>query len=331
MAMPVPALLWTINLDVGYTHPASNRCLFRDLNFMLHAGELVCLMGPNGIGKSTLLRTLAGLHAPLSGSVHVPGKTIRRPDPLNIAIVLTERPESANLVCHDLVGFGRYPYMEWTAAYQSDDLRVIGKCLAAVGLAGLQNSPVRELSDGQMQMALIARALAQETPVLLLDEPSAHLDLNNRLEIMKLLRRLARSEGKAILMSTHELDLALQLADRVLLAGANEQLLQGIPEDLVLNGSFDEVFRLKGFDLKTGRLVQEASGDRAVQLSGTGHEYLWTKNALERNGIHITDNSPIRVSAAKAGALVRWTLEADSLRSEFASLEMLIQRLRGQP
>lgn len=329
--MSVPALLWTDYLDVGYSQRASFHYLFKDLNLALSPGELVCLMGPNGIGKSTLLRTLAGLHVPLSGSVHVPGGTIRKPDPLNIAVVLTERPESANLLCRDLVGFGRYPYMEWTAAYQPDDVRVIDDSLAAVGLSELRNIPVHELSDGQMQMALIARALAQQTPVLLLDEPSAHLDLNNRLEIMKLLRRLARSDGKAILMSTHELDLALQLADRILLAGANQELRQGIPEDLVLNGSFDEIFRLKGFDLKTGRLTQDTPGDIAVQISGEGHEFLWTKNAFDRNGIRVSEGSRIRVSVMKTGAQVRWTLAGNSEPSEFTSLEVLIQHLLGRP
>jgi iron complex transport system ATP-binding protein len=138
---------------------------------------------------------------------------------------------------------------------------------------------------------LIARALAQETPYLLLDEPTAHLDLNNRVEIMKLLRTLARAAGKSILVATHELDLALQMADVIWLATRNKEVITGMPEDLVLSGAFDEVFQLKGFDLKTGKVFQEPFRNRTVKLEGTGPIYLWTKNALERNGYSIDSTS----------------------------------------
>jgi iron complex transport system ATP-binding protein len=137
---------------------------------------------------------------------------------------------------------------------------------------------------------MIARALAQDTAILLLDEPTAHLDLNNRLEIMNVLRKLAREKNKSILLATHELDLALQTADKVWLA-SGKQLKQGIPEDLVLDGSFDEVFQFKGYDLKTGKVQHEAFRNIAVTLKGEGPVMLWTKNALERNGYRIEENS----------------------------------------
>src|SRR5690606_34326801 len=119
-----------------------------------------------------------------------------------------------------------------------------------------------------------------DTPVLLLDEPTAHLDLNNRVEIMNILRHLSRSTGKAILLATHELDLALQTADRIWLTGNAANIIEGIPEDLVLNGVFDQIFRFKGYDLKTGKVLHEPFRKTTIQLSGEGPAYLWTKNAL---------------------------------------------------
>lgn len=159
-----------------------------------------------------------------------------------------------------------------------------------------------------MQMAMIARALAQDTPVLLLDEPTAHLDLNNRVEIMNLLRNLAHHSGKGILVATHELDLALQTADTIWLTGKNKNILTGIPEDLVLNGSFDDIFQFKGFDLKTGKVFHEAWRGISIALIGEGYEYLWTKNALERNGF-LTD--------MKANFVVQVSHEGNPLTWEF--------------
>ncbi len=156
-------------------------------------------------------------------------------------------------------------------------------------LATLLDKDINELSDGQLQMAMIARALAQDTPVMLMDEPTAHLDLNNRLEIMNILLRLTRSMNKAILVSTHELDLALQTADEIWLAGSNKSILTGIPEDLVLSAVFDEIFRFKGFDLRTGKVQHEIRHSIIIKVTGEGHELLWTKNAFERNGFAVGD------------------------------------------
>lgn len=275
------------SLDIGYRAGGTIHRLFENLNLALRSGELVCFMGPNGIGKSTLLRTFAGLHPPLSG-------TLPPVSPETIAIVLTEKIQSPNLTVKELVTFGRYPFLDWHVALRDEDVQVVEKCIAWVGLGRLANTRLSELSDGQLQMTMIARALAQTTPILLLDEPTAHLDLNNRVEIMNLLRRLARKENKAIVVATHELDLALQTADRIWLA-SGKKIITGIPEDLVLNGSFDEVFQLKGFDLKTGKVHHEPFRNRQIQIIGGGHHFLWTKNALEREGFEIRESANERV------------------------------------
>jgi len=168
---------------------------------------------------------------------------------------------------------------------------------------------------------MIARALAQDTPVLLLDEPTAHLDLNNRLEIMNLLRQLAREKNKAILLATHELDLALQTADKIWLAAGNK-LKYGIPEDLVLDGSFDQVFQFKGYDLKTGKVQHEAYRRTAVRLIGEGPVLLWTKNALERSGFSVEDDAKKIVKIDDSG----WNFEGGN----FKKLEELIDFITGK-
>lgn len=192
----------------------------RDVSFSLFAGEMVCMLGPNGCGKSTLLRTLAGLQPALNGSFKVV-EFQRFNVQSAIALVLTERLSLDNTTVHDVVAMGRYPYTSFLGGLSANDEQVIAQSLSAVGLEGTEHTYFNAHSDGEKQRALIAKAIAQETPIILLDEPTAHLDLPNRIRILQLLRRLAHEQGKTILISTHELDLAIQLSDRILLLSGN--------------------------------------------------------------------------------------------------------------
>ncbi len=233
-------------LSVGFRSRGKEQVLFEKIDVHLPPGELVCFMGSNGVGKSTLLKTLAGLLPPLGGKVNVHNK--------DVALVLTDKITATNMTVYDLVSFGQYPYLDWRISLSPSNIEIIEDAIRQVHLESLCNRKLNELSDGQLQLVMIAKALAQQTPVILLDEPTAHLDLNNRVEVMNLLRSLSRKLGKSILVTTHELDLALQTADLIWLATANKKIKTGIPEDLVLDGAFDEVFQFKGFDLKTGKL-----------------------------------------------------------------------------
>ena len=211
----------TNNLTIGYknTRGGEPTIIQRNLSFSLHTGEMVCMLGPNGCGKSTLLRTLAGLQEAVSSEYGVQSSEKGVVSSENtIALVLTERLSMENTTVHDVVALGRYPYTSFLDGLSADDERIIVESLEQVGV------PPHEMhtffnahSDGEKQRILIAKALAQQTPIILLDEPTAHLDLPHRILILRLLRRLAHEQGKTILISTHELELALSLSDRILL------------------------------------------------------------------------------------------------------------------
>jgi iron complex transport system ATP-binding protein len=270
-------------------------------------GRLICFMGPNGVGKSSLIRTLAGLQKPSSGHVSPSSGDERH---RQLSVVLTDRIVGSNMTVGELISMGRYPYLNWTAQLNDDDKAVVADAVNKVHLSNLLDKDINELSDGQLQMAMIARALAQDTPIILMDEPTAHLDLNNRLEIMKVLLKLTRTMNKAILVATHELDLALQTADEIWLAGNNKSILQGIPEDLVLNGAFDDIFRFKGFDLKTGKVQHDVKHALRIKVIGEGHELLWTNNALERNGFVVAeDHGNHCITIKLSGGNTQWLVD----------------------
>ena len=205
----------TNNLTIGYQNTRSGEptIIQRNLSFSLRAGEMVCMLGPNGCGKSTLLRTLAGLQKEVVSSEYRVVSSENK-----IALVLTERLSMENTTVHDVVALGRYPYTSFLDGLSADDERIIAESLEQVGIdAEAMHTFFNAHSDGEKQRILIAKALAQQTPIILLDEPTAHLDLPHRILILRLLRRLAHEQGKTILISTHELELALSLSDRILL------------------------------------------------------------------------------------------------------------------
>jgi iron complex transport system ATP-binding protein len=317
----------TNGLTLGYSRDES-KILFKSVDLNLEGGQLVCFMGPNGIGKSTLIRTLAGLQKPLAGEIYFPAKEPELKIEKWISLVLTDKIIASNMTVYDLVSFGRYPYLLWNLKLTVEDKKVINDAIESTRIESLANKKVDELSDGQMQLALIARALAQDTPVILLDEPTAHLDLNNRVEIMRLLRNTARTLNKAVLVATHELDLALQTADVLWLASEHKSIEVGIPEDLVLNGTLDEIFKLKGFDLKTGKVNHEPYRNIEINLKGTGYEFLWTKNALDREGYSMGNKSHINVEIVHNEKKISWLINSHNNSKQVFSIEDLLGRLK---
>lgn len=282
-------------LTIGYRVPREPEVLVAaGLSLTLGTGELVCLLGPNGSGKSTLMRTIAGMQPPLSGRVLIGGDDLSRLTPrqraARLSVVLTDRPNLGLLNGYSLVALGRHPYTDWMGRLSRYDEAVIRWAVEAVGAADLAERPVMTLSDGQRQKLMIARALAQESQIILLDEPTAFLDLPRRVEIMRLLRHLAAETGRAILLSTHDLDLALRTADSLWLLSSG-QLHAGTPEDLVLSGAFEEAFRGEGvtFDRATGAFSVERQTGGGVLVRGHGLPHNWTRRALKRSGYVLLD------------------------------------------
>jgi iron complex transport system ATP-binding protein len=224
---------------------------------------------------------------------------------------------------YDLITYGRYPYLNWNVSLSKLDHEFIDNAIRKVHLESIIDKKLFELSDGQLQMVMIAKALAQNTPILFFDEPTAHLDLNNRVEIMNILRTLCRNESKSILVATHELDLALQTADSIWLATPDRKIIDGLPEDLVLDGTFDQVFQFKGFDLKTGKMTHKAFRNTSINLNGEGHNYLWTKNALERNGYSISSTAQRTVTVLEEKGKLVWMIE----NSTFKTIKELLEGL----
>lgn len=304
--------LTTEQLTVGYQDRGKQLKILKNVNLVLKRGELVCLMGQNGIGKSTLLKTLSGVQPPISGQVLIEGINIhqlaRTERAKKISLVLTERLSSGNLSVEDVVVMGRYPFVGLDIRLSDQDNKVISKAIDQVGIRDLLHKKIHKLSDGQLQKVMIARALTQDGDIIILDEPTAHLDLNNRVTIIRLLKSLSRTTNKVVLMATHELDLALQTADRLLLVDQNGTLTDSIPEDLVLNGTLDSVFDLKGYDLKTGQYQHDQGDLGQIQLTGEGYAYLWTKNALERIGYSVVAVAEIKVSICLSKGKLSWSL-----------------------
>ena len=206
------------------------------------------MLGPNGCGKSTLLRTLAGLQPALSGTFTTSTLNSQLSTLPHIALVLTERLSLDNTTVHDVVAMGRYPYTSFLGGLSTTDEQIIEQSLADVGLSNSAHTFFNDHSDGEKQRTLIAKALAQETPIILLDEPTAHLDLPNRIRVLQLLRRVAREQNKTILISTHELDLAIKLSDRIMLMTPQQGIQLDTPTNLRKQNAFTAAFGMDIFN-----------------------------------------------------------------------------------
>ena len=244
-------MIRTVDLSVGYQQGKAQRSVQQHLNIHARRGELIALIGPNGCGKSTLLRTLAGLQEPLKGSVQLQETNLKELKPAErarqISLVLTDAVQLGYVTVEQLVAMGRHPYTSLSGKLSKNEEKLIREALKAVKLEAFGKRLVSELSDGEKQRVMIAKALAQDTPVIMLDEPTSFLDLPNRVEILLLLRNLAREMQKCILLSTHEIDLAIRLADQLWLMNAGEPLKTGTPAELTADGSIQSVFQGDSF------------------------------------------------------------------------------------
>ena len=233
------------NLEVGYLAPEGKISVSRDISFRLSQGEMAAIVGVNGIGKSTLLRTLAQVQRKLGGKIHVNDKAVENYNSKDwateVSVVLTEPLSSKNLTVQQLVSLGRHPYTNWIGTLSRTDVHKIQEAVNLVGLNDLKYKKCHELSDGQLQKVMIARALAQDTRIIMLDEPTTHLDLYHKVQILKILQEITHLTGKIVLYTTHEIDLAIQLCDKILIM-EKEGNYFGNPKELIKSERFSNLF-----------------------------------------------------------------------------------------
>ncbi len=317
------------DLAVGYRTRRTRRAVLEHVNLSVNAGELVCLLGPNGIGKSTLLRTLTRMQPALWGHVDLGGDDLESISQTELArrvgVVLTERVAVEALPVRRIVEFGRYPYSGWFGRLTSADRAAVDWAIDAVGGRHLADRDFGQLSDGERQRVMIARALAQEPQLLMLDEPTAFLDVPSRVELMALLRKLTRTGPLAVVVSTHDLELALRSADTVWLVMPGGELRCGAPEDVIVSGGIAAAFegrhvRFHGED-RNFRWRAGDSGSAAVR--GYGIHAAMAKAVLEREGFTVEaeangHDGPI-VVASESGW--RWSQNGtEASGKDFASL-----------
>ena len=331
--------LTATKLSIGYSHRGQETCVAEALDLALNAGEFICLLGPNGGGKSTLIRTLAGMQAPLSGSLKLQNQTFHSISPRErarmISVVLTEALPVGMMDAYSLVALGRHPYSGWLGGLNQHDKERIKWAFKAVGAEGLEARQIAELSDGERQKISIARALAQEAQVMLLDEPTAFLDLPRRVELMTILRNLAHRESMGLLLSTHDLDLALRFADRLWMITTDGQLIQGYPEELAMSGEFAAIFANENLDWDAERGSFRAHPNPCLKahIEGDSIHALWTRRALERLGFGIAkpdENSALSIQVVEMDDHTEGAVARNSNQATHTSISQLIDWIRAE-
>ncbi|WP_452229426.1 ABC transporter ATP-binding protein [Lacinutrix sp. MEBiC02404] len=250
-------ILKTENLSIGYKTKKEETTVASNINLTLKKGELIGLVGGNGIGKSTLLRTLTQVQPKLSGALYLNEKPLEEYANIDLAkamsLVLTEAIASKNLSVFELIALGRQPYTNWVGNLSEKDISKVNSAISQTNIDDLKHKKCFELSDGQLQKVMIARALAQDTDLIILDEPTTHLDMYHKAYILKLLQKLVKETGKTILFSSHEIDLAIQLCDTMIVMTKTE-VISNTPCTLIAQGTFNTLFPedLIAFDANTG-------------------------------------------------------------------------------
>lgn len=331
------------NIDLGYAQRhAAPRLLAEHLSLRVPEGELTALLGRNGVGKSTLLRVLAGVRTPLRGRVTLDGREVAamtaRERARKIAFVTTEPVAAAHLRVREVVAMGRAPYTGWFGALSPEDERIVGESLERVGMAAFRDKPLESLSDGERQRVMIARALAQDTPLMFLDEPTAFLDLPNRYQIALLLRELAHSTGKTVIYSSHDLSTAVRLCD-ALWAMSPGGVAAGAPEDLLRSGALDAMFggtplsftpegtvEINRETFQAVRIAAQTDAETARLLARAaarcGFRTATDKTAEAVAEIGVLPDGAFEVSGARNGAVRR--------AGDFHELAALLRQLPGR-
>jgi iron complex transport system ATP-binding protein len=323
------------DLEIGFVSRKFRRILLPPLKGTANRGELIAVIGKNGIGKSTLLRTITGLQHFISGIMTIEGKSVIEYPKIQLAsqvgYISTEIVKVSNMRVYDLVSLGRFPYTNWLGKISDADEKAINEAIIKTGMTGFRERPVTELSDGERQKAMIAMLLAQDTNLLVMDEPTAFLDISSKFEIIHLMHELTRTRDKTIVFSTHDLSVAVSQADKIWLL-KEQGLLEGAPEDLVLEGSFKTLFDESKvlFNSSDGTFMIRNEQKGQVKVWGEGDQKYWTEKALIRAGYTITDSKSTFEVQTPSKQCTQWKILTPDATMEFNSVYELISWIREE-
>ena len=325
-------------LEIGYKYRRKSNIVLSKINLTTRRGEFICLLGKNGSGKSTFLRTLAGMQKELNGTILLNKQPLsnfgNQEKAKKIAVVLTERLQIGAMRGYDIVEFGRYPHTGWVGKLTAADHAIVKQCLEDVGAIHLANREINQLSDGERQRLIIARALAQEPELMLLDEPSSFLDAPAKIELAILLRDLAYKRNITVIAATHDLDISLRTSDTIWLITENDEIENGSPEDLIANNSIAKAFsgdKTKFNNSKRTFEPDEKNLNKAY-VEGKGQPFELALSALERSGWQIVlspNEAQMRISISSNG---QWRVMADNFEKtgeNFAELASAAQKLKN--
>ena len=323
-------------IEVGYPGKGGMQQVLSGINLQAEKNELVAMVGRNGAGKTTLMKAMVGLHTPLGGSIFLDGKDLvhlgRKELSRMISYLSTDLIHSPSMTVYDLVALGRYPYTRWLGLLEPADKEWIDKAMEYTHVSSFARKSLNDLSDGERQRAMIARALAQDTPLMVMDEPAAFLDVVNRYEIMMMLRKMCREEGKTVIVSTHDLSMAIHEADKVWLLNQGGAV-QGAPEDLILQGMFRNLFQGSrvSVDDQSGAIQLQHPFMGNASLEGEGMETEWTRKALDRCGFRISNHEPLfRVIVKTDGEGCYWKFQKNGEELMFRNIYELTLLIRNK-
>jgi len=323
------------DLEIGFVSRKLRRVLLPPIKGTANKGELIAVIGKNGIGKSTLLRTITGLQHFISGNMTLDGKSLIEYPRIQLAskvgYISTEIVKVSNMRVCDLVSLGRFPYTNWLGRISDADEKAINEAIIKTGMTEFRERPISELSDGERQKAMIAMLLAQDTNLLVMDEPTAFLDISSKFEIIHLMHELTRSREKTIVFSTHDFATAVSQADKIWLL-KNQGLLEGAPEDLMLEGSFKTLFDESKVIFNSGNGTFTIRNEQKGQIRVSGEEVrkYWTEKALIRAGYNITDSKSAIEVATPSKQSAKWRIQIPDAELEFNSIYELINWIREE-
>jgi iron complex transport system ATP-binding protein len=320
------------SLKIGYKSGKIEKVLLPPLNAWANRGELIAVIGRNGIGKSTLLRTLSGLQSSLGGDISLNGKSIRDFSRMELAMkigyISTEIVKISHMSVFDLVALGRFPHTNWIGKIDRKNHQVISDSIQKTGMSALKHRLISELSDGERQRAMIARILAQDTAIMVMDEPTAFLDIGSKFEILHLMHLLSREREKTIIFSTHDLHAAISQSDKIWLILDN-RLIEGAPEDLMIQGAFDHLFDTSPvqFNSENGTFSLKRENKGKIFVDGEGFLKHWTETAISREGYSLSEVKTSPFITVPSENNIKWQLSSSDTINNFSSIYELVRWL----